>query len=186
MKEEDKIMAGILFAPGNPELRAIKMRSHKLSAAYSRTDEDDVEIRKHLLELILGEIGEGTFMQGPIFFHYGIHTKIGKRNFFNYNLTIQDDATVEIGNDNNFGPNCTIVTPIHPMLPDERRTMLDKEYPCHEWYINKDGVPMVGLSVFENLPHGLYQEYARIAWDFMKHYARNQETGEIVYTAIVD
>ena len=67
-----------------------------------------------------------------------------------------------------------------------RRTMLDKEYPCHEWYINKDGVPMVGLSVFENLPHGLYQEYARIAWDFMKHYARNQETGEIVYTAIVD
>ena len=136
MKEEEKkIMAGILFAPGNPELRAIKMRSHKLSAEYSRTNEDDVEVRKHLLEMILGEIGEGTFMQGPIFFHYGIHTKIGKRNFFNYNLTIQDDATVEIGNDNNFGPNCTIVTPIHPMLPDERRTMLDKDgNPAHLCY----------------------------------------------------
>ena len=45
---------------------------------------------------------------------------------------------------------------------------------------------MVGLSVFENLPHGLYQEYARVAWDFMKHYARDVETGEIIYTAIVD
>ena len=68
-----------------------------------------------------------------------------------------------------------------------RFTMLDKEYPCHEWLINNDqGVPMVGLSVFEGLPHGLYQEYARIAWDFMKHYSRNLETGEIVYTAIVD
>ena len=67
-----------------------------------------------------------------------------------------------------------------------RFTMLDKEYPCHEWFINKDGVPMVGLSVFENLPHGLYQEYARVAWDFMKHYARDVETGEIIYTAIVD
>ena len=68
-----------------------------------------------------------------------------------------------------------------------RFTMLDKEYPCHEWFINnEDGVPMVGLSVFENLPHGLYQEYARVAWDFMKHYSRDVETGAVIYTEIVD
>lgn len=40
-------------------------------------------------------------------------------------MTIQDDAPVVIGDDNNFGPNLTIVTPVHPMLPDERRFMLD-------------------------------------------------------------
>ena len=66
-------------------------------------------------------------MQGPVFFHYGKHTKIGKRCFFNYNLTIQDDAPITIGDDNNFGPNVTIVTPVHPMLPEERRILFDKD-----------------------------------------------------------
>jgi maltose O-acetyltransferase len=117
----------VLFRPGAPELRAIKLRSHKLSAEYSRTNEDDVELRQQLIKLILAEFGEGSFMQGPIFFHYGKHTRIGKRCFFNYNLTIQDDAPVSIGDDCNFGPNVTIVTPIHPLLPNERRVMYDQD-----------------------------------------------------------
>ena len=127
MKEEEKIFKGILFNPGDPELRAIKLRSHKLSAQYSRTVEDDAELRQSLAQLILHEFGEGSFMQGPVFFHYGTHTKIGKRCFFNYNLTIQDDAPVTIGDDNNFGPNVTIVTPVHPILPEERRILFDKD-----------------------------------------------------------
>ena len=36
---------------------------------------------------------------------------------------MQDDAKVTIGDDCNFGPNVTIVTPIHPLLPNERRAM---------------------------------------------------------------
>ena len=65
MKEEEKIFKGILFNPGDPELRAIKLRSHKLSAQYSRTVEDDAELRQSLAQLILHEFGEGSFMQGP-------------------------------------------------------------------------------------------------------------------------
>ena len=60
---------------------------------------------------ILGDLGEGAFFQGPITFHYGKHTHIGKRFFGNFNLTVQDDADVYIGDDCNFGPNVTIVTP---------------------------------------------------------------------------
>lgn len=127
IKEEEKIFQGILFCPGDPELRALKLRSHKLSAAYSKTDEDEIEIRAELIRQMVKEFGEGSFIQGPVFFHYGQHTRIGKRCFFNYNLTIQDDAEVTIGNDNNFGPNTTIVTPIHPMVAAERRLMLDKD-----------------------------------------------------------
>ena len=125
MREEEKIFSGVLFNPGDPELKAIKLRSHKLSAQYSATGEDETEIRAELIRQMLAEFGEGSFLQGPVFFHYGRHTKIGRRCFFNYNLTIQDDAPVVIGDDNNFGPNLTIVTPVHPMLPEERRFMLD-------------------------------------------------------------
>ncbi len=127
MTEEQKIFAGILFAPGHPDLRAIKRRTHNLNLDYNATYEDEVEKRAELLKQMVGEMGEGSFIQGPVFFHYGVHTKIGKRFFGNFNLTIQDDAPVTIGDDCNFGPNCTIVTPIHPMLPKERYVMLDKD-----------------------------------------------------------
>jgi len=122
-KEEEKIFAGKLFSPGDPELKAIKLRSHNLCEDYNRTYENETEKRAQLLHDILGEMGEGTFIQGPVFFHYGKHTKIGKHFFGNYDLTIQDDAPVTIGDYCNFGPKVTIVTPVHPMLPEERFSM---------------------------------------------------------------
>ena len=127
MREEEKLLSGILFSPGMPELRAIKRIAHNLNNDYNATYEDETEKRAEILEQLLGEMGEGTFMQGPIYFHYGKHTKIGKRVFINFNFTVQDDALVTIGDDCNFGPNVTIVTPVHPMLPDERRFIRDKD-----------------------------------------------------------
>jgi acetyltransferase-like isoleucine patch superfamily enzyme len=127
MKEEEKIMAGILFCPGDPELKAIKLKTHNLNIDYNKTYENETEKREKILSEILGKLGEGSFIQGPIAFHYGKHTKIGKNFFGNFNLVIQDDAEVIIGDNCNFGPNVTIVTPIHPMLPNERRELLTAE-----------------------------------------------------------
>ena len=126
-KEETRINAGVLFAPGDPELVAIKLRTHNLNVDFNMTHEDEYEKRDRLLHEIIGEFGEGGRIQGPIAFHYGQHTKIGKRFFANFNFTVQDDGEVTIGDDCNFGPNVTIVTPIHPMLPGERRELYDAE-----------------------------------------------------------
>ncbi len=127
MKEEDKIKKGILFSPADPQLKAIKLKTHNLNLDFNRLYEDQVEERTKILNEILGELGEGSFLQGPITFHYGVHTKIGKSCFINFNFTVQDDAEVTIGDDCNFGPNVTIVTPVHPMLANERKLMLDKD-----------------------------------------------------------
>lgn len=122
-REEEKIFAGKLFAPGDPELRAIKLKAHTLSREYSALGEEETQRRGEILAQLLGELGEGSFLQGPIFFHYGVHTRIGKRFFGNYDLTVQDDALVTIGDDCNFGPGVTIVTPMHPLLPEERNAL---------------------------------------------------------------
>ena len=127
MKEEEKIKAGILFCPGDPELKAIKRKTHNLNVDYNQTYEDETEKRTAILSEIIGEMGENGFIEGPVTFHYGKHTRIGKNFFGNFHLTIQDDAEVVIGDNCNFGPNVTIVTPIHPMLASERRMMLTPE-----------------------------------------------------------
>lgn len=123
MTEDEKRAAGLLFFPGDPALKAIKLRTHKLNIDYNNAYEDETEKRAEILGEMLGELGEGSFLQGPVTFHYGQHTKIGKGVFINFNLTVQDDAEVVIDDGCDFGPNVTIVTPVHPMLADERKRM---------------------------------------------------------------
>ena len=124
MTEEEKLKSGLLFFPDDPELAAQKYRAHNLNIDFNGLHQDCEEERNAILSELVGEIGEGSFFQGPITFHYGRHTKIGSGCFFNFNFTVQDDAEVTIGDGCSFGPNVTIVTPIHPMLADERRPHL--------------------------------------------------------------
>ena len=126
MNEEQKIFKGLLFYPGDTELKVIKRKAHNLNIDYNTTYEDNAERRNEIIQELVGSIEDGFFFQGPIFFHYGVHTHIGKNFFANFNLTIQDDTNVYIGDYCDFGPNVTIVTPIHPMIAQERQSMLDE------------------------------------------------------------
>lgn len=125
MTEDEKRRKGMLFCPFDEDLAAQKLKTHKLNLDYNALYEDQSEERERLIREIVGDIGEGTFIQGPVTFHYGKHTHIGKNGFINFNFTDQDDAEVYIGDNCNFGPNVTIVTPVHPLLADERRGMKD-------------------------------------------------------------
>lgn len=121
--EERKIMEGVLFCPGDPDLAAIKRKTHDLNVDYNQTHEGETEKRAQILSEILGAFGENGRIQGPIAFHYGKHTRIGRDFFANFNFTVQDDALVTIGDHCDFGPNVTIVTPLHPMVASERLLM---------------------------------------------------------------
>ena len=60
--------------------------------------------------------------------------------------------------------------------------LVNNEYPNHTWYrINEDGIPLVALNITDFLPHGLYPVYGEITWNFLKHYKRDLETGEVIY-----
>ena len=111
MTEEEKIKSGVLFCPGDPTLRAMKLRAHNLNLEYNALPEDETEKRGAILKKLVGSMGSNCFMQGPVFFHYGRHTKIGNNFFANFNFTVQDDGDVMIGDRCAFGPNVTIVTP---------------------------------------------------------------------------
>ena len=61
-------------------------------------------------------------------------------------------------------------------------TVLNNEYGNHTWYrCTEDGVPVVAFNLTENLIHALYPEYGYLAWDYVKQFSRDPETGAITY-----
>ncbi|MDI9612801.1 MAG: prolyl oligopeptidase family serine peptidase [Acidobacteriota bacterium] len=61
-------------------------------------------------------------------------------------------------------------------------TLLNDEHKNFLWYLhNGQGVPMVALNYTANLIHALYPQYARIAWDYLSRFSRDQKTGVIEY-----
>ena len=61
-------------------------------------------------------------------------------------------------------------------------TLLNDEHKNFIWYLNsKQGVPMVALNYTADLIHALYPQYARMAWDYLIQFSRDQKTGAIQY-----
>ena len=64
-------------------------------------------------------------------------------------------------------------------------TTLAGEWRSFLWSFKNDGgIPILSLSCTENLTHALYPNYGEIAWNFMKHFARDPKTGKLLYTPL--
>ncbi len=121
MTEKEKMLAGKLYDSGDEELVQMRAEAHRLSLLYNRTHDAQEKERAALLDALLPNRGSDAYLQGPIQFDYGAFTTIGKNFYANFNFTVLDCGPVFIGDNVFFGPNCTIATPVHPMLPQERR-----------------------------------------------------------------
>ena len=73
MTEQEKMIAGKIYDPGDDELATMRTYAHKMCNRYNKLDEDD-EQRKELLEMLIPE-NNGAYLQGPIFFDYGEFTQ---------------------------------------------------------------------------------------------------------------
>ena len=135
MTEREKMLAGQIYDPTDPELVSLRQKAHALSIDYNATYETEEEKRKEIISQLLPDCGENVYLQGPVQFDYGCFTKIGKNSYANFNFTCVDCCPVTIGENVFFGPNVSILTPIHPLRWQDRNlyrrpdgTMTDKEY----------------------------------------------------------
>lgn len=119
MNEQEKMLSGKIYNPSDETLVEMRRRAHKLSQQYNSLYEDD-GLRKTILDELIPRHGEGLFLQGPIYFDYGVFTVFGSNCYANFNLTVLDTCPVSIGDNVFFGPNCTIATPVHPLRWQER------------------------------------------------------------------
>jgi maltose O-acetyltransferase len=120
--ERHKMLAGELYDPLDPELMAARERARALCYALNRTQESEQEARRRLLEDLFGTGGDTVWMQPPFYCDYGANIHLGRRVFFNFNCTVLDVCEVRIGDHTLFGPGVQILTPLHPLNADLRRT----------------------------------------------------------------
>lgn len=105
------------FAPGVKEmLEDVEKRCHELNLLGP----DKVTERDALLRGLLGRLGERYTIHSPFRCDFGTNIRIGENFVANYGLTILDEGEVTIGNRVFIGPNVSIYTVIHALLPEQR------------------------------------------------------------------
>ena len=70
---------------------------------------------------MFAEIGEGCYIEPPFHANWGgRHIHFGKGVYANFNLTAVDDTHIYVGDYTMIGPNVTLATAGHPILPELR------------------------------------------------------------------
>lgn len=120
MTEREKMLAGELYDPSDEELTSLRIKARRLARRYNQTDEDEPEKQLELLRALLPNSAEIPGLQAPVYFDYGCNTTFGQYSGANFNFTCLDVCPVTIGDNVLIGPNVTLATPMHPLLPEER------------------------------------------------------------------
>lgn len=68
---------------------------------------------------MFAEIGENCYIEPPLHANFGgAHVHFGKNVYANFNLTCVDDTHIYVGDGTMIGPNVTLATAGHPILPE--------------------------------------------------------------------
>ena len=98
---------------------------HNLVQDYNKLYDKDPK-RKELIDKIFPTHSGSIYIQGNLYVDYGIHTYIGDNFYANNGLTILDVCPVVIGDNCFFGPNVSLLTPLHPLRYQERNQYYDE------------------------------------------------------------
>lgn len=131
--EREEMLAGNLYDALDPELSEMRTRATDLCARFSALPRADAEGRAAVLDALLPGHGRGLEAVGPVFFDYGCHTTVGERVFMNANFTCLDAGRVTIGDDVLFGPNVSLLPPMHPLRWQDRNIREDADGVRHEY-----------------------------------------------------
>lgn len=121
MNIREKLHNGDLYLPSDDSILAEQFSYVDKLYDYNMTRPTEFEKRIEMLSELLAEVGEGCYIEPPFRSNWGgHHVHFGKNVYANFNLTLVDDTHIYVGDNTMFGPNVTIATGGHPILPELR------------------------------------------------------------------
>ena len=120
--EKQKMLAGELYRPGDPEIQADQAAAKSWMVRYNAALGASAAERRALLRELLPEVGDGAVIRPPFHCDFGYNIRIGPDVFLNFNCVILDVVAVTIGAGTQIGPAVHIYTADHPRDPAVRKT----------------------------------------------------------------
>ncbi len=122
MNQKERMLAGLPYKPWLDGLSEERLENKKRVYEFNRLSPEAVEEQDRLIREILGKTGDSVHIEAPFHCDYGYNIEVGENFFANFNLTILDVSTVQIGKNAQIGPNVSIYTAGHPVHPDSRNS----------------------------------------------------------------
>ncbi|WP_421726051.1 sugar O-acetyltransferase [Bauldia sp.] len=119
-RQFDRMIAGMPYRAPDAEIMALQSEAAQKYLRVNATEGDaDPTERLHLLRDAMGAFGE-SFLNPPVRWEYGRHVFVGDSCLINTNCLFMDGAEIRIGSFTLIGPNCSLLTAGHPVVPEER------------------------------------------------------------------
>ena len=151
---KERMHTGDLYLPGDPEILKEQAVYQDMLCDYNQTKPSQGEKRAAMLKEMLGDCGEGVYIEAPFYANFGgRHCHFGKMVYANYCLTCVDDEDIYVGDYTMFGPNVTIATAGHPILPELREQIYQYNMPVHigrNCWIGAGAIIMPGVTIGDN------------------------------------
>ncbi len=154
----EKLHDGSIYDPGDADVLEQQTGYQERLYDYNMTRPGEGARRTRLLAEMFAEIGENCYIEPPLHSNMGgHHVHFGKNIYANYNLTLVDDTHIYVGDYTMFGPNVTIATAGHPILPELRQKGLQYNMPVSigkNCWIGAGAIILPGITIGDNVVVG--------------------------------
>lgn len=154
MSMRERMHSGELYLPNDPEIMSEQQKRLDMLYDYNMTRPTEAAKREAMLKEMLAEVGEGCYIEPPFHANFGgAHVHFGKSVYANFNLTMVDDTHIYVGDFTMFGPNVTVTTAGHPILPELREKVYQYNMSVHigrNCWIGAGAVILPGITIGDN------------------------------------
>ncbi|MGN6287263.1 MAG: sugar O-acetyltransferase [Afipia sp.] len=148
--EKEKMLAGELYRPDDPEIIADQAAAAQWMARYNAAAGSAPEALRELLAERLGAVGANVLVRPPFFCDYGTNISLGNGVFLNFNCVILDVVEVAIGDRTQIGPAVQIYAADHPRDAATRRSGLEFGRPVrigNDVWIGGGSIVLPGVTI---------------------------------------
>lgn len=154
MTDYERMHSGKIYDCSSKELMQIQTKCLEKLYDFNATRPSEYEKRTALLKEMFAQIGEGCYVEPPLHANWGgKHVHFGNFVYANFNLTLVDDTHIYVGDYTMIGPNVTIATAAHPILPELRMPPMQYNSPVHigkNCWIGAGAIILPGVTIGDN------------------------------------
>ena len=152
--QKEKMHTGELYLPGDDEIMNEQLKALEKLYDFNASRPLEQKKRAEMLKDMFAEIGENCYIEPPFHANWGgKHVHFGNSVYANFNLTAVDDTHIYIGDNTMIGPNVTLASAGHPVLPELREKAYQYNLPVKigkNCWLGAGVIVLPGVSIGDN------------------------------------